>query len=937
VTSPTLATTAESVARVLGCTGSGPQFKCLCPAHDDSTPSLSVTDGLDGQILFKCFAGCSYAAIKAALAKNGIMLQKTVRSSQRKIAEIYDYCNAEGLLEYQVVRLDPKSFRCRRPTAQGEWIWNRDGVKQIPYRLPEVIQAVNAMKWIFVVEGEKDVNALAEMKLTATCNSGGAGNWPAAHAKNFCDANVAIIPDNDDAGRRHALQVAQNLLPVTKRLRLLDLPGVALKGDVSDFIGAGSTRNDLIALVKNAPDWNEKSPEEYRKSLSARDTDDTKPDTAGTKPNAEETKPDAEEIKAKRRTSKADVEDDGIDVILRLLNSAFAGCTDGEMETEKYVPFPYFLNSRGIGLQKSDNQTDEIAGPLIVTCLTRGTTGRDYGLQIAAEALDGRPLTMNIPAPQIHGDPADLARVLAEVGVRVVPKQEKSLMAYLDAARINAAKRRWVTSQPRLGWADGNAMAYVFPEVVLGAGDGVFQPERANRMADCCVVKGTLVDWQRHVADLVYESDLALFVLCSSFAGAILRPAGTDSFGLNLAGITSRGKTTALQIAASVWGNGSDPGTDSRAYCRRWTATANALEAIAEEHSDMALCLDEIGSFRNADELGRAVYNLAGGRGAERLNSSGQRRTVREWRTIILSSGEIAIRELMRQRGQHQRGGQALRVLDIPFPQDGLFPGRLDAAAIVRKLKQAASDYCGIAGREFVRSCIDRFSTHSEAREWMRVRRLSLVAELATDVPPEITRAADRFALVHLAGELAIDAGILHCPTERLHAAMTTTWALWRAGLPDLDDGKRAIAAIADYIKSHPGQFPSSTSEERLPYTVAGYLKTDGPRVMYLLTEEGFASAIGDIPKPAAIAALEAASLLFKNDSKRKVSKHALPFLGKERTSFYAVLGSILAERDKTTVPDVPDVPGCSDAGDAHVSGQPRRSNGGPLGDGPPF
>jgi putative DNA primase/helicase len=615
------------------------------------------------------------------------------------------------------------------------------------------------------------------------------------------------------------------------------------------------------------------------------------------------------ETRARRKSGETDVKGDSKDLILRLLNSAFGGDKDSELDPSVYVPFPYALHSHGISLQKDDSHPENISGPLIVTCLTKGTTGHDYGLQIAAEALDGHLVQINIPATQLHGDPAELARVLADVGVRVVPKQEKSLVAYLDAARANAAKRKWVTAQPRLGWADGDPMAYIFPEVVLGAGDGVFQPERANRMADCCTVKGTLLDWQRTVTDLVYESDLALFALCSSFVGAIIRSAGTDSFGFNFAGVTSRGKTAALQIAASVWGNGAEPGSDSRAFCRRWTATANALEAIAEEHSDMVLCLDEIGSFRHAEELGRSVYNLAGGRGAERLNSSGQRRAVREWRTVILSSGEISIRELMSQRGQHQRGGQALRVFDIPFPQDGLFPGRADAAAIVRKLKQAASEYYGTAGRRFVESCIERFSTHTEAREWIRTRRLSLVADLAPDATPEIARAADRFALVHVAGELAIEAGILQCSIERIHAATRSAWALWRAGLPEVDDGKRAIGAIADFIKSHPGQFPPSTDEIKLPYTVAGYLKVEGHKSTYLLTEEGFASAIGDISKTAAIAALEAANFLFNDDPKRKMSKHPVAVLGQDRYRFYAIRGSILAGIDKNTVPDVPNVP----------------------------
>jgi len=523
----------------------------------------------------------------------------------------------------------------------------------------------------------------------------------------------------------------------------------------------------------------------------------------------------------------------------------------------------------------------------VIQRLTRGATGYDFGLLIAGITLDDRVISLSIPASRLHGDASELARALADRGIRVVPSKEKALISYLDAARSLACQRGWLTAQPRLGWAEGDRAAFVFPEKVVGEQDSVFQPERANRMSESCQASGTLGEWQRRIALPASDDLLATFILCASFVAPLLRSANSDSFGFNLYGLTSRGKTTLLQLAASVWGHGGDPGADGRAFCRRWNATGNALESLAEEHNDLPLPLDELGTFRNPAELGRAIYNLAGGRGAERLKSDSQRRTPRNWRTVILSSGEISLGELMQQNGQHQKGGQAVRIFDIPLPAAGLFAGHVLVGQKIRGLKHAASECYGVAGRAFIDWLVEKFVDHHVASQAIRAKLLSKV-DTFDEGSPEIMRAAQRFVLVEIAGELAAEAGVLPYDPRSIKAAVRAIWTTWRATIPEVDDGKRAIRAIGEFIATHPGQFPLATEMDRLPQNVAGYYKETED--LYLFTETGFSAALGDISKTAALAALEDAGLLYKNDSKRKKSKHLVRALGKSgRTYFYAI------------------------------------------------
>jgi len=167
-----------------------------------------------------------------------------------KIIKTYDYKDESGQLLYQVVRYEPKDFRQRRPDGEGCWIWNLDGVRRILYRLQELLQA-NATDWVFIVEGEKDVDRLYDEGLVATTCAMGAVKWDESYSEFMNDHKlVAVIPDNDDSGKRHAKRVAESLACVGVKARILELPGLSDKGDVSDWLNNGGTKEKLLELVQ---------------------------------------------------------------------------------------------------------------------------------------------------------------------------------------------------------------------------------------------------------------------------------------------------------------------------------------------------------------------------------------------------------------------------------------------------------------------------------------------------------------------------------------------------------------------------------------------------------------------------------------------------------------------------------------------------------------
>ena len=171
----------------------------------------------------------------------------------------YDYRDERGDLLFQVVRMAGHEFRQRKPVGGG-WEWKLTGVRRVLYRLPDLLASKGL---VIICEGEKDVDNVHALGLTATTNPGGAGKWRAEYSAALHKRDVLILPDNDVAGEEHARQVVKALRGVANSIRVLRLPDLPDKGDVSDWIAVGHDAADLAALIPAeeepdaaaAPEW----------------------------------------------------------------------------------------------------------------------------------------------------------------------------------------------------------------------------------------------------------------------------------------------------------------------------------------------------------------------------------------------------------------------------------------------------------------------------------------------------------------------------------------------------------------------------------------------------------------------------------------------------------------------------------------------------------
>lgn len=233
------------------------KFPCPDLAHTQSgdSPPVAVAErsGVDVWFCHTCEKGGTYVdalvasgrAADPGEALEQIGAEKPVKDRParasaepgRVVAE-YVYQDASGEPRLRVVRFDPKDFRQQR-WEDGRWQWGIRDTEMVPYRLPEALAALRSGKPLFVVEGEKDADALAAAGFAATCNPGGAGKWRPEFSKMLAGPGhrVVVVGDDDDAGHRHATAVWRSFQgQVGQVIARLPAEGFA---DVGEQLAAG--------------------------------------------------------------------------------------------------------------------------------------------------------------------------------------------------------------------------------------------------------------------------------------------------------------------------------------------------------------------------------------------------------------------------------------------------------------------------------------------------------------------------------------------------------------------------------------------------------------------------------------------------------------------------------------------------------------------------
>lgn len=461
---------------------------------------------------------------------------------------------------------------------------------------------------------------------------------------------------------------------------------------------------------------------------------------------------------------------------------------------------PFTVDESGVWFSGFDRdgrplEPDWVCSRLEVESLTRNTEGSDWGYLLNFSDPVNHAKTWAMPARMLSGDGNEMRSTLLGMGLRIAPSpRARHRLTEFIQTRVPGSVALCVD---RVGW---HGFAYVLPNETIGddVERVVFQTDGPSE--NNFRQRGTVDQWIENVGKFCAGNSRAVFSVACAFTGPIMRAAGMESGGIHFRGDSSSGKTTVLRVAASVWG--------APNYMQRWRATDNALEAIASQHCDGLLILDELAQV-DPKVAGETAYLLANESAKARATRTGGARARKTWRLLFLSAGEVSLADHMSEGGKRVRAGQEARMADIPADA-GAGCGAFEVlhcydngSDFSRGITQEAAKYYGAPGRAWLVWLTSRAPT---LKQLIRARADNITRQIVPGVAGgQVQRVGARFGLIAAAGEMATEAGLTGwTPGESTRAAQAcfNSWMAARGGTGNSEVGAM-LRQVCRFLELH--------------------------------------------------------------------------------------------------------------------------------------
>lgn len=530
----------------------------------------------------------------------------------------------------------------------------------------------------------------------------------------------------------------------------------------------------------------------------------------------------------------------------------------------KLKPGVYWHNAKTDDEGQRQLVDEWISSPVFVVARTINSDDGSEGRLLRLLTLGGEKEWV-LPMEVFGGSGEDARRSLFGMGVLIAMRKRGAFMEYL----LEQQPRQTIATTSRPGWHESGV--FVLPNRTLG-GEGV-RYQTAGRTPNLYTAGGSLAQWQAMVAARCLGNPVLTLAIGCALAGPLLSLVGVNGGGVHLVGDSSSGKSLAQLIGASVWG---DPGV----FAASWDMTKGGLEIEAASRNDTLLSLDEI---KRADprRVQEMAYALANGQGKGTMTREREGRAKLHWRLLTLSSGERSLSEHAAISGNPAHAGAELRMVDV---NAGTRAHRafdelhgMAGEDFHRALTVAAGKNYGHLGVAFVERLMVGNDRDGLLEAFAKVR-----AQFAVE-SAQAGRVADRFAVIALAGEMAIAYGLLPWPVGTSLADSLLLYREWleRVGSGNAED-RQILAGIASFIERHGSSLFSAIdgleTESRV-FDRAGYWEVEPNRRLYLFNKSGLIEAAAGYGLARIVKALEAAGALAKRDTDRKryTKKYRLP------------------------------------------------------------
>jgi putative DNA primase/helicase len=530
------------------------------------------------------------------------------------------------------------------------------------------------------------------------------------------------------------------------------------------------------------------------------------------------------------------------------------------------------INNDGVFFRDVRDDEEErvlVCSPLLVNAITRNKDGNDWGKLLVFADPEGQEKQYHMASSKSQNV------IISDLVHRGLVLSSHSRSRHLLAQYLRSTpSRNLMLSSAMPGWVKNS---FVLPY-------GSFGPDQVIFSGDPNTGFGTKGNWKTNVGSLCSGNSRLVFAASVSFAAPLMRVVGIEGGGFHFRGLSSKGKTTALQVAASVCGKvATSPGEDS--YLLNWKSTANSFEEVAQSHNDCVMVIDELGQA-DAKTVGDICYMLANGQGKARMGH-----VKRSWRVLFITSGEISLAEHMAKAGVETMIGQEVRLLEIATDcsEHGLFENihaSKTPAEFSNRIKAATANHFGVPFQKFLR----HLTTNTEAVESRcRAYMDSFVkAVMPKPIAGVVPRAALRFALVAAAGEIATELKLTGWRKGEAFKAARRCFASWMEHRKTFDPVAKAVDRVQKFILENNARFEVVGGGVHLNGSKVGYQKQN----RFLILPDVFRDSVCAGTNPEGVAdALERAGYLKTSGPNRKKKQERI---GGQLGYFYSVSDSIL-------------------------------------------